>query len=81
MTTNCVHSTTRGAHISFQTIVLHAFTFANGYINTLRMTSFYTTFFGEMKRVLCARVCSTSTTVTYEHGINLMLSVLSANAG
>jgi hypothetical protein len=41
MTINCIHNTTRGANICFQTIVLYGCNFANGYdINTLRMSSF-----------------------------------------
>jgi hypothetical protein len=75
MTINCIHTTTRGAHICFQTIVLYGWNFANGYnINTLRMSSYYITFCGQTKRVLRVRVCSTSTTVTSRHGIILMLS-------
>jgi hypothetical protein len=41
MAINCVHTTTRGAHICFQTIVLYGCNFTNGNdINTLRMSSF-----------------------------------------
>jgi hypothetical protein len=59
--------------------------YANGYdTNTLRMSSFCTTFCGQTKRVLHVRVCSTSTTVTSGHGIILMVSanvgILSATA-
>jgi hypothetical protein len=74
----CIHTTTRVAHICFQTIVLCGCNFAKGYINTLRMSSFYTNFCEQMKRVLRMRVCSTSTKPTSEHGIILMLS---ANVG
>jgi hypothetical protein len=50
--------------------------FANGYdINTLRMSSSYTTFCGQTKRVFRVRVCSTSTTVSSGNGVVLMLSV------
>jgi hypothetical protein len=56
MTINCIHTTTRGAHICLQTIVLYGCNFANGYdINSLRMSSFYTTFCGQTKRVLRMR--------------------------
>jgi hypothetical protein len=62
ITINCIHTTTHRAHIRFQMIILHRCNFANGYdINTLRMSSFYTTFCGQMKRVLCMTVCSMST--------------------
>jgi hypothetical protein len=68
-----------GANICFQTIVLYRCNFANRYdINTLRMSSFYTTFCGQRKRDLRVRVCSTSTAVTSGHGLILMLS---ANVG
>jgi hypothetical protein len=71
--------TTRGAHICFQTIVLYECNFANGYdINTLRMSSFYTKFYGETKHVLRARMCSASITAISGQGIVL---ILSSNAG
>jgi hypothetical protein len=79
MTINCIHTTTRGAHICFQTIVLYGCSFTDCYdINTLRMSSFFRTFCGQTKRVLRLRVCSTSTTVTSGHRIILMQS---ANVG
>jgi hypothetical protein len=63
----------RSTHL-FPDIVLYGSNFANCYdINTLRMSSFYTTFCGQMKRVLRVRACSMSTTVTSGHGIILML--------
>jgi hypothetical protein len=41
MTINCIHTTTRGALICFQTIVLYGCSFTNGYdVNTLRISSF-----------------------------------------
>jgi hypothetical protein len=79
ITINCIHATTRGAHICFQTVVLYGCNFANGYdINTLQTSSFYATFCGQTTRVLRVRVCSTSTTVISGYGIILMLS---ANVG
>jgi hypothetical protein len=75
MTINGIHTTTRGGQICFQIVVLYGCNFAISYdTNTLRMNSSYTTFCGQMKRVLCERVCSAATTVTFGHGITLMLS-------
>jgi hypothetical protein len=56
-------------------IVLCGFSFLNKDIKTLRMNSFYVSFYGQVKHVLNMRVCSTSTAVTSGHGITLMLSV------
>jgi hypothetical protein len=73
----CIHSTTRGAHICFQTIVLYAFSFYEWLNNTLGVSYFYTTFCGETNHIR-VRVSLTSTTVPSGHGIILMLS---ANVG
>jgi hypothetical protein len=37
---NCSHTTARGANVCFQTIILYAWNFENGYIRTLRRSSF-----------------------------------------
>jgi hypothetical protein len=63
-TINCVRTTTRGAHICFQIIVLYACNFSNGYsVNILQMRSFYATFCVQTKNVLGVTVHSTSTIV------------------
>jgi hypothetical protein len=56
--------------------------FDNSYdINTLWMSSFYIIFCGQMQHPVCMRMCSSSTTVTSVHGINLMgISSASASA-
>jgi hypothetical protein len=65
MTTNYIHTTTCGARIYFQMIVLNGRNFANSYcVNTLRMSSFYVTFCGQTKEALRVRVCLSSTAVT-----------------
>lgn len=66
MKMNWIQTTTREAHISFQIIVLYESNFENGYINTLRMRSFYIIF------------CITSKTVTSGHG---KILVMSSNTG
>jgi hypothetical protein len=58
ITTCGIHTTTQREHICFQTIVLYKCKFANSYINTLQMSSFYTTFYGQVKYVLHMGVCS-----------------------
>jgi hypothetical protein len=78
-TINFIHTTTRGAQISFQTNVFYVRNFANGCdINMSRMRSFLSTVCGQTKRILRVRMCLMFTTVTSGLGIILMLS---ANMG
>jgi hypothetical protein len=74
ITINCVHTTTSGAHIYFQAIVLYECNFSNGYINMLRASSSYTTFCGQTRRALGVRVWSMSITLTSGQGIIILIS-------
>jgi hypothetical protein len=56
---------------SLPLIVLYAYNFANGYGNTQQMSSFYTTFCAQTKRVLRERVSSTTTTIVGQRTIKL----------
>jgi len=71
MTITCIHTITCRARVCFLTIVLHACSFANGYINTLRMGS---AFCGQTKCLLRVRLCPASATFTSAHRIIIMLS-------
>jgi hypothetical protein len=53
-----IQTTTPEAHICFQMIVLYESNFENGYINTLRMRSFYIMFCGQTMRVLHFKTCN-----------------------
>jgi hypothetical protein len=69
------HSTTRGAHVCSQAIVLHVRSSAiDCDISKMRVSSSYTTFRVETKDGLRVRACWTSVTVTSGHGMIVMLS-------
>jgi len=72
------HSTTRGAHICSQAIVLYARSSAIGCdISKMRDSSSNTTFRVEAKDGLRVRACSTSATVTSGHGTRPVFGPLS----
>jgi hypothetical protein len=71
MIVGCIHTSTRGAPVSFQTIVLYKCSFANGCISTLRMSSFCAT---NTRNAFYAWGCVQRSQITSEHGIIIMLS-------
>jgi hypothetical protein len=63
----------QGKNICFQSVVQHGYKFANGYINTLWSSSFYTTFYGDPEHVLHIRAYSAYIMATLKYGIIFML--------
>jgi hypothetical protein len=54
MTINCIDTTTHVVNICLQTSALYACNFVISYeFNKLQMSSFYTTFCGQTKHVIC----------------------------
>lgn len=75
MTAIGIHTTSHGAHICFQTIVLCGRNFASSYdINRLRIGCFYATCCGQAKHAVCVKVCSVPTAFASGHRTVLMLS-------